>query len=207
MPVLYFVSHFLLALCTGTALYHGMRSLGESRLSPIRALNFKGWFARKAPTSKEALANEPEEWVCGEWLETASTCLVAGLGLMQAFEVATRMLPGCEMKRTFERVQKEIFLGRSISEALHTVSSDTGIDSVRRTLVTFRRSQELGSSLSKVLLELRESLMAELRLRDEEKVARLPVKMLFPLAIFVLPSLLLLIGAPMVADFMRLVGQ
>jgi hypothetical protein len=143
-------------------------------------------------------------WNCAEWLDTASTALEAGLGLLQAYRLATSLLAPSEVRFDFARAEEAFLLGSSFSASLTFACENARTDPAKRTLVALQRSQSLGSQASESLVDIRDSLQSDLAALHQERVARLPVQMLFPLAAFVLPALLLLVCAPLVAEFASL---
>lgn len=152
---------------------------------------------------KAARTDDPLEaaWICSEWVDAVGTGLEAGLGLLQAFTMATVLIPSGKIRADFERVEAHLLNGLGFSNALERAASEAKGDVPARVLSSLRRSQVHGSQVVEVLAQLRDAMLADMRAAREEQVARLPVKMLFPLAVFVLPAILILVCAPFVAEF------
>jgi len=140
-------------------------------------------------------------WDCIEWIDRARLGLDAGLGVLESCRLATASLAPGKAKETFLRVDHARFAGSGFSEALVRASINAESETTARILVNLQRAHSLGSPLADVLLGLRITLSAEQRAVREERIGRLPVTMLFPLAVFVLPAFLLLVCAPIAAEF------
>lgn len=149
-------------------------------------------------------ASGRDVWQCAEWIDSACTALQAGLSLFQAYRISTSLLSPSPVQRDFSLVEESFYLGSSFSESFNEAMRNARTEPVKRVLEALQRSQKLGSQASDVLCDIREVLQTELSTLHHERVARLPVQMLFPLAVFVLPALLLLVCAPLVGEFAAL---
>lgn len=172
-----------------------VRILFSSRLAAMPRL----WTSLTAPSPVF------EVWMCAEWLDTVSTALEAGIGLLQAHRIATSLLPPSSVRDDFARTEEAFLLGASVSEALAFAKAQARTPSVRKALGALERSHSLGSPAADALIDIRTTLETDLAAFQQEKIARLPVHMLFPLALFVLPALLMLVCAPLLAEFASLV--
>jgi tight adherence protein C len=144
-------------------------------------------------------------WRCGEWLDMVATALEAGLGVLQAYRMATALLLPSRVREEILHAERAFQLGASFPEALEQAIGAARLEPVRRVLRTIEQAQSLGCESAQGLSRVREALLKELSALQQERVARLPVSMLFPLAVFVLPALLVLVCAPLVAQFVALV--
>ena len=64
------------------------------------------------------------------------------------------------------------------------------------------QAERLGSDLSKVLEELAAESRNKRMTRAEEIAALMPIKMVIPMALFMLPALFVIIFGPVLADYM-----
>ncbi|WP_246684352.1 type II secretion system F family protein [Mesorhizobium sp. B2-6-5] len=98
----------------------------------------------------------------------------------------------------------EVRGGRRLRDALTNLATRLRIDEARSLAVLFRQSEELGSSVTKSLRVYSKEMRQMRILRAEEKANALPVKMLFPLAVFLFPLSLIIVLVPIM---MRVVSM
>jgi tight adherence protein C len=103
----------------------------------------------------------------------------------------------------FGEVARELREGRSREEALRGLGDRNGVDDLRSLAALVIQSDRLGASMAKTLRAHADVLRTKRRQRIEEEARKLPIKMLFPLAFFILPSLFLVAVGP---AFLRLRG-
>ena len=72
-------------------------------------------------------------------------------------------------------------------------------DSTTTMVTAVVQAEKLGSNLSVVLGELAKETRDRRWMRAEEKAAQLPIKMILPMALFMIPSLYLMIFGPVIA--------
>jgi tight adherence protein C len=83
----------------------------------------------------------------------------------------------------------------------------TGLASLRSMVVTLNQSIKFGTSLTESLKILAAEMRIDRLARFEERAARLPVLLTLPLMIFVLPSLMMVIGTPLVLRILDALGR
>jgi tight adherence protein C len=101
----------------------------------------------------------------------------------------------------FGEVSRELREGRSREDALRGLGDRNGVDDLKSLSALIIQSDRLGASMAKTLRAHADVLRTKRRQRIEEEARRLPIKMLFPLAFFILPSLFLVAVGP---AFLRL---
>jgi tight adherence protein C len=74
-------------------------------------------------------------------------------------------------------------------------------NSLSMTVSAIVQAEKLGSDLTDVLRELAKESRDRRWMRAEEKAAQLPIKMIIPMALFMIPSLYLMIFGPVIAEF------
>jgi tight adherence protein C len=127
-------------------------------------------------------------------------CTQAGLSLDHAIEQVGQFLRPCntEVAKEFATTATEMRVLPVRTQALENLAVRAGLGSLRSMVVTLNQSIKFGTSLTESL----KILAAEMRIgrlaRFEERAARLPVLLTLPLMIFVLPSLMVVIGTPLV---------
>lgn len=136
-----------------------------------------------------------------DFLDMVATTVQAGLAINQALAYAIDAAPGAlgdEIKATLS----EIRLGRSRAEALRAAAQRLNQQQFTTTITAITQAERLGTNISKVLNELSEDVRNHRIMLVEEHAAKLPVKMVFPMAMFMLPSLFVVIFGALVANYL-----
>jgi tight adherence protein C len=133
-------------------------------------------------------------------LDLLVICAGAGLSLDHAIENVGRALSPSnpEVAKEFAATAAEMRVLSVRGQALENLTERTGLASVRSIVVTLNQSIEFGTSLAESLRVLAAEMRAKTLARFEERAARLPVLLTMPLMAFVLPSLMMVIGTPLV---------
>ena len=131
-------------------------------------------------------------------LDLMVVCMEAGLGLNATIarvgeERAKLRDP---LGREFAQVALELRGGRSREEALRGLADRNGVDDLKALAALVIQSDRLGASMAKTLRVHADMLRTKRRQRAEEAARKLPIKILFPLAVFVLPALLIVAAGP-----------
>jgi tight adherence protein C len=129
-------------------------------------------------------------------LDLLTACVQAGLGLDQALQRVARQMPQGPLRLEWERCLQQLRAGAPRREALLELEARCGLPEFGPVLRAILRSEARGVSLAPVL-QAQSAQMRRLRaLRLQEKAAQAPVKMLFPLMVFFLPVVFLVVFGP-----------
>ncbi len=133
-------------------------------------------------------------------LDLLVICAEAGLGLDHAIENVGRALrpSSPEVAKEFAETAAEMRVLPVRGQALENLAERTGLASLRSIIVTLNQSIKFGTSLAESLRVLAAEMRAKSLARFEERAARLPVLLTLPLMALVLPSLMVVIGTPLV---------
>ncbi len=144
-------------------------------------------------------------------LDLMVVCVEAGLGLNQAL-----VRVGEEMERVsgalseeFTLVSLEIRAGTPRGDALRNLADRTGLPDVRGFTAMLIQTDRFGTSIADALRIHADELRTKRRQRAEEAAAKLTVKMLIPIVLFIFPSLFIVILGPAVfhlTGFLQLMG-
>ena len=93
-------------------------------------------------------------------------------------------------------VLSEMELGLSRAEALRNLTSRTEVPDLSGFVLAMVQADALGMPMSRTLKTQAEEMRRRRRQRAREAAAKLPVKLLFPLMAFILPSLFIVILGP-----------
>lgn len=128
-------------------------------------------------------------------LDQLTMSVEAGL----SFEAALGRLAAKErgvLAEEFARLIQDVRLGTPRVEALAGLASRSGVEDLRHVVLSLRQAEKLGAPLAKTLRTMAEQMRIKRTLRAEEKAHKLPIKMIFPLALCILPALLIVILVP-----------
>ena len=106
----------------------------------------------------------------------------------------------------FSRVVAEMRMGMQRQEALRRMADRTGGDDVSNFVAVLIQSDRLGVSISQVLHAQSDQLRTRRRQRAEQLANEAPVKMVFPLVLFMLPALFAILLGPAVPEMLKSFG-
>jgi tight adherence protein C len=131
-------------------------------------------------------------------LDLMVVCVEAGLGLNQALvrvgEEMERVSPA--VSQEFILVSLEIRAGAPREEALRNLGERTGLADVRAFVAMLIQTDRFGTSIADALRIHADELRTKRRQRAEEKAAKLTVKLLVPIVLFVFPSIFIVLLGP-----------
>jgi tight adherence protein C len=106
----------------------------------------------------------------------------------------------------FEQFLLELRLGKSRREALRNIVWRTGVPDLSQFITAIIQADQLGVSIANVLRIQSEQMRVKRRQRAEEQAHKAPIKMLFPMALFIFPSLFVVILGPVVPNIYHGLG-
>lgn len=128
-------------------------------------------------------------------LDLLTICVQAGLGFDAAMSRVAEKWED-ELADEFSRVLREIQLGNTRRIALRNMADRIGISEMTSFVAAIIQSEQLGVSMAKVLRIQSDQMRTRRRQLAEEKAQQAPVKMLFPMALLIFPSLLIILLGP-----------
>jgi len=139
-------------------------------------------------------------------LDLTVICVEAGLALDQAMSRVGTDLSHAhpELSAEFHLFDLEIRAGKPRVEALRNLAERTGVDDIRSLVGTLIQTDRFGTSVAQALRVHSDSLRTERRQRAEEQAAKTTVKMIIPLVLFVMPSLLFVTIGPAVIQLLHI---
>ncbi len=141
-------------------------------------------------------------------LDLMVVCVEAGLALNQAMmrvaEEIDRVSP--EMSEELTVVNLEIRAGTARDEALRHLSERTGVEDVKAFVSMLIQTDRFGTSIADSLRVHADTLRTKRRQRAEEAAAKLTVKLLFPLILFVFPAFFVVLLGPSIFLFRDFFG-
>ena len=147
-------------------------------------------------------------WGLADALDLMVVSVEAGLGLNAAMmKVASELKDVHHAIATeFELANLEIRVGRERDEALRNLAERTGVDDLRSLVAMLIQTDKFGTSIAKGLRVFSDSLRTKRRQRAEQEAQKAAVKLLFPLACFLFPTLFIAILGPAALNLMDTLG-
>ncbi len=138
-------------------------------------------------------------------LDLTVICVEAGLALDQAMMRVGEDLRHAhpDLSDEFHLVNLEMRAGKPRAEALRNLAARTGVDDIRALVATLVQTDRFGTSVAQALRVHSDSLRTERRQRAEEQAAKTTIKMVPPLVVFVLPSIIFVTLGPAVIQLIR----
>ncbi|HKH27383.1 MAG TPA: type II secretion system F family protein [Sphingomicrobium sp.] len=131
-------------------------------------------------------------------LDLLVVCVEAGIGLDSAMLRVARDMAFLhpDLSAEFLVVNRTINAGLSRDDAMHGLYQRTGVEELRGLASSMVQSERLGTSIARILRVYAEALRRKRRQTAEKRAAEASIKMLIPLALFMLPALFALILGP-----------
>jgi tight adherence protein C len=139
-------------------------------------------------------------------LDLLVVCIEAGVSLDAAILRVAREITNVhpELSKELYVVNRKSNAGVPREQALRALWDRTGVEEVRALVSTMIQSEKWGTSIGTVLQVYAETLRRKRRQAVEKKAATLPVKMLFPLILFILPALFSVVLGPAIITIPKL---
>ncbi len=125
-------------------------------------------------------------------------CMEAGLSLNATVNRVAEEIQGVH-KDFYDELQitaAQLTTGLPWDEAFEGLGRRTGVQSVRSLVALMIQSEKLGTSIAQALRTHSDFTRTQRALRAEERAAKLPVKMIFPLVILILPAMFIVTVGP-----------
>ena len=152
----------------------------------------KTWLRRKVRARKMAIVK-----ALPDALDMLSVCAHAGLGFDQSLQRISEHWDTA-LAKEFGRVVTEIGMGIPRRIALRNIAERLDVTELSSFIAVIIQSDKLGMSITQTLHAQAKQMRIERRFRAQEQARKMPIKMLFPLMLFIFPSMFAVILGPMV---------
>ena len=138
-------------------------------------------------------------------LDLFIVCVEAGCGLDQAIVKASDELGLTHPALAYELrlITTEIRAGKPRMEAFKNFAARTKVDDVQSLVAMLVQTDKFGTSVAQALRMHAETSRTKRRQDAEERAAKVGVKLVFPLVLFLFPALYIVILGPAVITFVR----
>ncbi|MDT5157023.1 MAG: tight adherence protein [Acidobacteriota bacterium] len=144
------------------------------------------------------------QWGLADALDLMVVSIEAGLGLNAAL-----VRVGAELREVhpdigeeFALTNMEIRVGRDRAEALRNLAERTGVEDLRSLCAMLIQADRFGTSIARAVRVYADSLRTKRRQRAEQAAQKAAVKLLFPLACFLFPTLFIALLGPAFINLM-----
>ena len=131
-------------------------------------------------------------------LDMMVICAQAGLALENAIERVAIEFAAANKSVSEELAvcASELRIGADRRAALQALGERTGLDTMKRFAGTLIQTMQFGTPLTHALRTLASEMRTDNLTAYEEKAARLPVLLTFPMILFILPVVFIVVGGP-----------
>jgi pilus assembly protein TadC len=138
-------------------------------------------------------------------LDLMVLCVDAGLGLDATLQRTTkeRTPTGQALNEELLILGRDLVLGMDRDRAYQELYNRTGVDELKSFSSSLNQSARLGLSIAKNLRNQAEFQRTRLSQKAEERAARLPIYMAFPLWFCIMPALMVVLLAPSMIVFLE----
>ena len=154
------------------------------------------WLSRKVQERKDAILRD-----LPDVLDLLAISVEAGVGFEGALEIVCTHFDS-PLSQEFSRTLKEMELGLPRREALQNLKRRTEVPELSNFVLALTQADALGMPIGRVLHTQAKEMRSKRRQWAREKAGKLPVKILFPLVVFIFPAVLVVILGPAGASIM-----
>ncbi|HLV01617.1 MAG TPA: type II secretion system F family protein [Acidobacteriota bacterium] len=158
----------------------------------------KYWISRRQKKIQVALP---------DMMDLTVVCVEAGMGLDSSL-----LKIGREIRRSHPDLSDELHLynlevnaGKTRAEAFRNMAERTQVEDLRSLAAVLIQADRFGTSIARTLRVFSDGLRSKRRQRAEEAAAKMNVKMIAPLILFIFPAIVVVVGGPaLIAIYFRL---
>jgi tight adherence protein C len=158
------------------------------------------WIRRRARQRGERIEYEMPDLV-----DTLVATVEAGVAFSASLQIAARRFRG-SLGEELRLTMQEHSMGLSLRASLENMAARQDIPAVRTFVRSLVQGEELGISVGQTLRKISHDMRVRRRQLAEEKAHEAPVKIVFPLILFIFPALLCIILGPAVLRIHHVFG-
>jgi tight adherence protein C len=179
------------ALVLVTGVVHGGPAILLAILLPVGGVQLpRSWVDRKLEERSSAILRDMPDT-----LDLLAISVEAGLGFEAAMGVVCESFSS-PLADEFARTLREMELGLPRREALQNLKHRTEVKELSNFVLTITQADALGMPIGRVLKTAADEMRNKRRAWAREKAAKLPVKILFPLVLFIFPAIYIVLLGP-----------
>ncbi len=171
-------------------------SFGGQAIVALIALVGVGWIGPSFFLQRRATERTRKiDYEMPELVDLLVTTVEAGVGFVAALQLAARRVRE-PVSQELRLTLREHGMGISLDDALQHLSERSASTNLRMFVQAILQGETLGVSIGKILRDLAVDMRKRRRQMAEERAQKAPIKLLFPLAILILPAMFIVILAP-----------
>jgi len=140
-------------------------------------------------------------------LDLMVVCLEAGLALNSTLLRIANEMEGSPLGRELRRASDEINAGIPMEEALRALARRIEIEDLNTVVSAIVQAQKMGSEVALTFRVQAETLREKYKMYLKERIQKIPIKVLFPLVLFIFPALFVVILGPSMVQVVRTLQQ
>ena len=140
-----------------------------------------------------------------EVLDLLSISVQAGLSFDGALRKITERMTG-PIVDEFKRMQQDVRMGSPRARALQAVSKRCDVEDMYLFITSVIQAERLGTSMGKTLINQADNMRERRRQRAKAAALKAPIKMLFPLVLFIFPAMFVVILVPPIFNIIEKMG-
>jgi tight adherence protein C len=158
------------------------------------------WLRQKTEKRQEKLLK-----ALPDALDLMVVCVEAGMGLDEAINRVAKesKLQSKELSDEFSFLGLELRAGKQRKDALRNLAERTNLEEVNNLVTLLIQADKFGTNIADTLRVYSDSFRTERFQRAEEMAAKMPVKLIFPLILFIFPALFIVIIGPAIISIYR----
>ena len=160
----------------------------------------KSWLDRKVQERKDSIRRD-----LPDTLDLLAISVEAGMGFEGALGVVCENFDS-PLADEFARTLREMELGLPRREALQNLRKRTEVPELSNFVLTLTQADALGMPVGRVLKTSAQEMRSKRQQWAREKAAKLPVKILFPLVLFIFPAIFVVLLGPAASDIGQAFG-
>lgn len=128
-------------------------------------------------------------------MDLVTTCVEAGLGLDAALARVAEKTEG-PFAIELQRMMRDVGMGKLRREGMQELADRIGVEELTSFVTSLIQAEQLGVGVAQVLRVQSDQLRTRRRQKAERTAHEAPIKMIFPLVLFIFPSFLIVILGP-----------
>lgn len=135
-------------------------------------------------------------------------CVSSGIGLDMAWNMVAAEIRhvSAVLAHAMDLSNFEIHLGVSRTQAMRNMATRTGAEQLSSLAAILVQSERFGTSVAAALQEFAAWMREDRNMTAEEKAEKLPIKLLFPMAFFIFPAIIVVSVGPAMISLSRALG-
>lgn len=159
--------------------------------------------ARRARRRQEIRESLPDA------IDLLEICVSSGMGLDMAWNAVSEEIRAVcgTLADEMALTNLEVHLGAPRAAAMRHMADRTGAEDLAALVSTIVQSERFGTSIGDALKAAATSMREVRSQRAEESAEKMPVKLLFPLVLFMFPAVLIVIAGPAAITWMDIIAD